>query len=110
MVLSEESVGAFCFVLTTKVTSPPPPPQNPWVGAFFAIAFLAPNGSLCLMWKRQLVRAGRSRSCYEHCTRALHEWDGDRDRITRSRTKACIRKQGTFVTVHVSRALSFDVF
>lgn len=68
MVLSEESVGAFCFVLTTKVTSPPPPPQNPWVGAFFAIAFLAPNGSLCLMWKRQLVRAGRSRSCYEHCT------------------------------------------
>lgn len=97
MVLSEESVGAFCVVLTTKVTSPSPP-QNPWIG------------SLCLMWKRQLVRAGRSRSCYEHCTRALHEWDGDRDRITRSRTKACIRKQGTFVTVHVSRALSFDVF
>jgi hypothetical protein len=70
MVLSEESVGAFCVVLTTKVTSPSPP-QNPWVGAFSAIAFLAPNGSLCLMWKRQLVRAGRSRSCYEalHCTR-----------------------------------------
>lgn len=55
MVLSEESVGAFCVVLTTKVTSPSPP-QNPWIG------------SLCLMWKRQLVRAGRSRSCYEHCT------------------------------------------
>jgi hypothetical protein len=58
MVLSEESVGAFCVVLTTKVTSPSPP-QNPWVGAFSAIAFLAPNGSLCLMWKRQLVQTRR---------------------------------------------------